>query len=214
MPFRFFGNRNKTTLSPQIEKQRKNYVVANAITHQPLVPCEKFVAVYEKLSHNFVLCLADPDEQIKTVGVSALEFNEGYDMKSENTDNLRENVVFLTKQAYFLTIRLIQVLSVLEQVVDDKQIVNNIKMDVRVISDVLLNVYKHLAMTDEIPRLNDGEFEANENNALQIAIDIVNQIIETLTKLNDSINIGYVNKQLNSIILKMISFRDALNSLK
>lgn len=214
MPFKFFGGRNKTLLSSQIEKQRKNYVMVNAVSSQPLAPCEKFVAVYEKLTHNFTLCLADPSEKIKTAGISVLEFNEGYDLREDNTHNLREKVVLLTKQAYFLTIRLIQVLSVLEQTIESKQTVNDIKMDARVISDVMLNVYKHLSMNDEIPKLNDDDFELNENDALNIAIQIINQIVNVLITLNDSINIEYINKQLNSIILKFTSFRNVLNSIK
>jgi len=210
MPFNFFRNKNKTLQSDGLSKEREDYVKKFAVTRsEELLPCEKFVACFEKLSRTYVLALSDPSDTVKSVGVSALEFSEGYEMRDENTDELRKNVVDLSKQAYFLTITLIGALSAWESFSGSSDL-NDIKMEVRVISDILLNVYKHLSMLDTAPQFEGGEIADGKTAALEIT----DALIETITKLNDAIDIGYINKQLESILLKLYGFKMKLEKIK
>ncbi len=210
MPFSFFKNRNKTLQSSSLSKEREDYVKKFAVTRsEELPPCEKFMACFEKLSRNYVLALSDPNETVKSAGVSVLEFSEGYEMRNENTDELRKSVVDLSKEAYFLTIALIGALSAWESNSSESDI-NDIKMEVRVISDIMLNIYKHLSMLDVAP-----QFEGEEiGNGKATALEILDALIESITKLNDMIDIGYINKQLESILLKLYAFKMRLEKIK
>lgn len=209
MPLNFFKRKQQTTIVEDRKNYVKEYAYNSDVNNKPkLMPCEKFVGAFEKLSHNYVLCLSDPDSQVKTSCVSVLQFCEGYDVKPEVTDNLRETAVDLTKSAYFLTISLVHFLSVLEQFATDKKNINEIKMDVRVVSDVVLNVYKHLSMLNEIPQFDDGglEYPNSYIGAVQAVTDVLAKLIDTLIRLNEIIEIDYINKQLENIILKLQSY--------
>lgn len=211
MPLNFFRRKQQST----IVEDRKNYVKKYSCVNKfppdekpKLAHCDKFVGVFEKLTHNYVLCLSDPDTQVKSAGVSTLQFLEGYEIKPEITDNLRENIVDVTKSAYFLTITLVHILSVLEQFSTDKKAVNDIKMEVRVVSDIVLNIYKHLSMLNEIPQFDESalEYPNSYYDALSSSVEVVKNLIDTLIKLNELVEIDYINKQLENIILKLQNF--------
>lgn len=205
MPFNFFKQKPKRQLSDE----RIEYVKKYAYTKkQDIIPCDKFIACYEKLTRGYVLCLTEP-EQNSVVGVTVLEFNENYDFKLEYTTELREKLVLLSKNCYFLTINLIQALSVLEQSVENKNEINKVKLDVRVVSDVVLNIYKHLSMLDEIPQFEDDDYNypKNANDLVDHIKNIFDELINDLIKLNDMIKIDYLNKQLTSLILKLQQYK-------
>lgn len=189
-----------------ISEKRKEYVKECTVEKVNLIPCDKYVACYQRLNKNLSLSLSDPEEKIKTANISVLEFNEGYELQSENTDKMREKVVLLSKKAYFLTNSLIVSLSNFEQVSKNKEDVNEIKMEVRVLSEVMLNIYQHLSSSDDVPESN------NSFNGDIMAL--INQLINTLIELLDRLNIDYMNKQINVSLLKLMNYRYVLGLLR
>lgn len=192
MPFTFF---KKPT---NVVENRKQYVKEYAVKREKVEPCEKFVACKNKLNNGYALSLSDPEETIKCAGVSVLEFNETYELKSENTLDLRENLVFLTKSAYILTNSLIVNLSEVALGKSNNRVLNDLKIDVRIMSSTMLEIYKYLSNSNAEPEMEQVEMSLK---------DVIDELIRVLLELIEKIDIGHIEKQLNVSVLKLFRVR-------
>lgn len=191
MPFTFLKK------PVNVVENRKQYVKEYAVKREKVLPCEKFVACKNKINNNYVLSLSDPEETIKCAGVSVLEFNETYELKSENTIELRENLVFLSKSAYILTNSIIVCLS--EYCTNNKnKTFSDLKIEVRVMSATMLEIYKHISNSNAEPEMGNIDMTLK---------DLIDELIRVLLELIEKIDIGYIEKQLNVSVLKLFRAR-------
>lgn len=209
MAINFFLKNNK------LKNIREQYIKECRVDEIKIEPCGKFVACLEKLSKNYVLALKDNAniETLQVVNQNDIEFYEGYEISPSLTDDLRKKVCLLTRKIYCNIKSIIEMLNKLERDLNEnKYVVNDIKLDFNVMSDIFINIYQHLTMTDEVPTCGLEKQDDLKNvleNLRSLILDTLKEIIE----LNTKIIINYITRQLDVIMEKILLYYNQLANI-
>jgi len=213
MKFNLFGNKN------YLKTERENYVKEFRVNSEiKITPCSKFVACMEKLSRNYVLALKDHNttETLQVANKSDVEFYEGYEFSPEYTDSVRRNLSRSAYALYMLFVKIIEGINYLENKVDidKKQLLNDIKIDISALNNIILNIYQHLTMTNDVPVIeNNQDIPSSIDGLLKYIKELILKAIEELINLSQGLIIDYISKQLDIIINKLITYLEKLDNL-
>ena len=190
-----------------LKKAREQYVDECRVEDVRIEPCGKFVACIEKLSRNYVLALKDMSstEILQVASQNDIEFYEGYELAPAYTDDLRKKICVILRNVYDKIVNIAKLLSDIEwRGVENKNILNDIKLNFNVISSVVENIFKHIAMTNELP-------VQMVNNTLKLK-ELMFSALEDIIELKSKINIEYIVKQLDIIIDKIILYYESIKN--
>jgi len=193
-----------------LKTERENYVKQFKVNSDVIIePCDKFVACLNKLTKNYVLALKDNGtETLQIARHNDIEFFEGYELTPNYTDSVRKNMCKQVKNLYFTILELIESLNILEnQLHDKKDIVNDIKLNTSVICSIVLNIYQHLTMTNDIPhRDNNHSLPSDLKELLQYIKLLIIDAIDYLNNLASSTIIDYISNTLDNIINNLLNY--------
>lgn len=213
MRFNLFGNK-PNILKTERENYVKEFKVEKEIT---ITPCTKFVACLEKLSRNYVLALKEQShtETLQVANQNDIEFYEGYEFAPNYTDSVRTKLSNSAYQVYNIFSCVIEALNRFERLSSNsKSAINNIKLDLSAISNIVLNIYQHLTMTFDVPNNeNCGDIPNSFEELLKYIKQLILSAINELIELSHGLIIEYISKQLDVIINKLLVYFDTIESL-
>jgi len=209
----FYPNKNK------IKVARENYVKEFRVNKElTITPCNKFVAVLEKLSKNYSLALRDSAhiETLQVANQNDIEFYEGYEFAPNYTDSVRQKIARSTYSIYNIVGCIILGLDSLEKLStnDKRVIVNDIKLSLSVINNIISNVYQHITMTNE-----NIVFEGCDGipNGIKEIIEYIKNLIikaiNELTALIENTTIEYIVRQVEIIIEKLRTYFEEIANM-
>lgn len=201
MNFGFFNKSNNLKI------QREEFAKTNAVNDlTEIVPCKKFVAVQEKLSKNYCLALSDTTtiEAQQVADPNNVEFYEGYEMATQYTDSVRKNAVDIALKIYENFEQIISCLGNYSEGYNFDNIIalSDIKIEMDVNKDIILNIFQHLTMTSNVPRVKDNEPKAKirSKDLKRLILSTVGLIINLKSKLI----IDYIVRQLDIMLDKFM----------
>lgn len=213
MRFNLFGNKSI------LKDVRENYVKEFKINGEiKITPCSKFVACMEKLSKNYVLALKDitHSETLQVANKSDIEFYEGYEFATEYTDSLRSNLCKTTSTLYGVINEIVNTMNLLiNKIPDDKKnVFNDIKLDILTLNNIVLNIFKHLTMTNDMPVIEyKNQPYSSIEDLLRYLKNLILKAIEELLNIEQGLIIEYITKQVNLIINKFLMYLEEINKL-
>lgn len=194
----------KNTLKKTREQYVKEFRVSGEIK---IEPCDKFVSCFEKLSKNYVLALRDNSsiETLQIANQNDIEFYEGYEIIPRYTNDLRKQLCEKLNNINALISNIVLLLSDIENVqdIENKNILNDIKLDFNVINTIIKNIYKHLTMTNNelINNIDNTNCRCKIEQLKQYIVKLINELIDVKSKLI----IEYIDRQLDIVIDRCIN---------
>ena len=197
-----------------LQLTRENYVKQFRFKKEiKITPCDKFVACLCKLTQGYVLALKDTGTEIMQVAShNDIEFYEGYELTPNYSDSVRLKLCENIKKSYLLAIKLINSLNQHERLDNDnKYIVNDIKLNTNVISDIINNIYQYITMTDDNIEIDyDNTIPNNIKDLLNYIRKLLIDLIENLINTSSLTIIDFVTKTIDSIITKLFNYYNML----
>lgn len=203
MGINFFLKNNR------LKSEREQYVKEFKVDDIKIEPCGKFVACLEKLSKNYVLALRDNTsiETLQVANQNDIEFYEGYEIATAFTDDLRKKLCISMRRIYWHINDIVEMINKLERIVDNenKDLLNDIKLDFNVTNGVILNIFQHLTMTNEIPVFNtNGQYDLK--NIIERLKELMLETLKEIIDVNSKIAIDYISRQIELAIEKIILY--------
>lgn len=213
MRFSLFGFNNN------IQKERQQYVKQYKVEKEIIIsPCSKFVACIEKLSRNYVLALREHGgaETLQVANRSDVEFFEGYEFADEYTDSVRRHLSKSSYKIYQLFARIIESINRADRLLnnDNKSVLNDIKLNLSSFNNIILNIYQHLTMNNDVPQVeNNDDIPNGIEKLLQYIKELILQAVEELTFIGQGIIIDYITKQIDSLINKLLLYYEKISMI-
>lgn len=209
---RFFNLPKNTN----IKIVRENYVKEFKVTKELRVePCEKFVAIFEKLSKNYALALRDNAsiETLQIANQNDIEFYEGYELAPHYTESVRLRLARSAYSIYNILGCIVAGMDRLEKNIDNgkKSIINDIKLNINVINNIISNIYQHITMTnDNINFDGCGDIPSGVRELIEYIKMLIGKAINELIGLIENTTIEYILRQAEIIIQKLYMYLASL----
>lgn len=209
----FYPNKNN------IKVVRENYIKEFKVNKESIItPCNKFVAVLEKLSKNYSLALRDSAhiETLQVANQNDIEFYEGYEFAPNYTDGVRQKIARSTYSIYNILGCIIMGLDSLEKLSsnDRRVVLNDIKLNISVINNIVSNIYQHITMTNENILFEDcGEIPNEIKGIIEYIKTLIMKAINELIGLIENTTIEYIVRQVEIIIEKLRTYLDEINNM-